>query len=41
LGKNFDSIYKHGAFKLPLAPTYVIPNEANDLTRDHSPRGLP
>ena len=28
LGKNFDPIHKHGAFKLPLAGACVIPGEA-------------
>jgi hypothetical protein len=34
LGKNFDPIHKHGAFKLPLAAACVIPGEARDLAHD-------
>jgi len=34
LGKNFDPIYKHGACKLPLAATCVIPSEAKELAHD-------
>jgi len=40
LGKNFDPIHKHGAFKLPLAATCVIPSEARDLGQDRESHDL-